>query len=211
MKWKCQVRGCTADMLADGEASIRFRTCTLHRREDEVDMNGVPSRYCQQCTRFHPLSEFDGLKHGCRKRLDRHNLRRKRKNASKRELAQNVAASAAHCTTELTTDLIAPSGQTPGAPPTAAVQQPMLPSDTSSYLGDLRETSGATKPSGSGQQSSHDMRKLPRESPICTQDVSVGFNPSDPIPTSTPWLGGPVREEPLSWTQPTPQVSSRYL
>jgi len=77
-------------MLADGEASIRFRTCTLHRREDEVDMNGVPSRYCQQCTRFHPLSEFDGLKHGCRKRLDRHNLRRKRKNASKREVCTTM-------------------------------------------------------------------------------------------------------------------------
>eukprot|EP00192_Tetraselmis_astigmatica_P002113 CAMPEP_0117692678 /NCGR_PEP_ID=MMETSP0804-20121206/26456_1 /TAXON_ID=1074897 /ORGANISM="Tetraselmis astigmatica, Strain CCMP880" /LENGTH=1011 /DNA_ID=CAMNT_0005506143 /DNA_START=169 /DNA_END=3205 /DNA_ORIENTATION=- len=133
-------------------------------------------------------------------------LEAKAEECKQKKLAQNVAASAAHCTTELTTDLIAPSGQTPGAPPTAAVQQPMLPSDTSSYLGDLRETSGATKPSGSGQQSSHDMRKLPRESPICTQDVSVGFNPSDPIPTSTPWLGGPVREEPLSWTQPTPQL-----
>ena len=71
----CQARGCEADLLAEGEGSIRVKVCLAHRRAEEVDFEGVASRYCQQCTKFHPLIEFDGKKRGCRRRLEGHNLR----------------------------------------------------------------------------------------------------------------------------------------
>nr|WCD39357.1 squamosa promoter binding-like protein 7 [Cenchrus americanus] len=35
-------------------------------------------RFCQQCSRFHLLAEFDDTKRSCRKRLDGHNRRRRK-------------------------------------------------------------------------------------------------------------------------------------
>ena len=35
-------------------------------------------RFCQQCGRFQPLGEFEGLRRSCREKLDAHNARRKR-------------------------------------------------------------------------------------------------------------------------------------
>uniref|UniRef100_A0ACD5ZNE0 Uncharacterized protein n=1 Tax=Avena sativa TaxID=4498 RepID=A0ACD5ZNE0_AVESA len=35
-------------------------------------------RFCQQCSRFHMLTEFDEVKRSCRKRLDGHNRRRRK-------------------------------------------------------------------------------------------------------------------------------------
>ena len=35
-------------------------------------------RFCQQCGRFHPIDEFDGLKKTCQRRLDLHNAQRRR-------------------------------------------------------------------------------------------------------------------------------------
>uniref|UniRef100_A0ACD5UXT2 Uncharacterized protein n=1 Tax=Avena sativa TaxID=4498 RepID=A0ACD5UXT2_AVESA len=35
-------------------------------------------RFCQQCSRFQPLKEFDETKRSCRKRLDGHNRRRRK-------------------------------------------------------------------------------------------------------------------------------------
>ncbi|KAL5658651.1 hypothetical protein ACJX0J_031814, partial [Zea mays] len=35
-------------------------------------------RFCQQCSRFHLLAEFDEAKRSCRKRLDGHNRRRRK-------------------------------------------------------------------------------------------------------------------------------------
>uniref|UniRef100_A0A061QJ55 Squamosa promoter binding protein 2 n=1 Tax=Tetraselmis sp. GSL018 TaxID=582737 RepID=A0A061QJ55_9CHLO len=81
---KCQVFGCEASLSVEGSASLRVKTCEAHRRALVVAMDGFSTRYCQQCARFHRLEEFDGEKRGCRKRLERHNLRRKRKSIVKR-------------------------------------------------------------------------------------------------------------------------------
>ncbi|PNX71855.1 squamosa promoter-binding protein 1-like [Trifolium pratense] len=41
---------------------------------------GLRQRFCQQCSRFHELIEFDEAKRSCRKRLARHNERRRKSN-----------------------------------------------------------------------------------------------------------------------------------
>ncbi|CAA6659947.1 unnamed protein product [Spirodela intermedia] len=43
-----------------------------------VMVNGLEQRFCQQCSRFHMLAEFDEGKRSCRKRLDGHNRRRRK-------------------------------------------------------------------------------------------------------------------------------------
>eukprot|EP00951_Prasinocladus_malaysianus_P032350 scaffold314724_cov44-Prasinocladus_malaysianus.AAC.1 len=43
----------------------------------EVQMDGNKVRFCQQCAKFQPLEDFDGLKRSCRSRLEKHNQRRR--------------------------------------------------------------------------------------------------------------------------------------
>ena len=38
----------------------RFRVCKKHSAQSEVDVEGVTSRFCQQCCAFQPLTAFDG-------------------------------------------------------------------------------------------------------------------------------------------------------
>ncbi|KAJ0826969.1 putative transcription factor SBP family [Helianthus annuus] len=42
---------------------------------------GMHQRFCQQCSRFHELSEFDEAKRSCRRRLAGHNERRRKNNS----------------------------------------------------------------------------------------------------------------------------------
>ncbi|CAA6668680.1 unnamed protein product [Spirodela intermedia] len=43
-----------------------------------VVVAGLCQRFCQQCSRFHEISEFDDAKRSCRKRLAGHNERRRK-------------------------------------------------------------------------------------------------------------------------------------
>ena len=69
----CQVTGCGVAVVES--QARRLKTCEPHRRAVTVDMDGVPSRFCQQCTLIHPLNHFDGAKRGCRRRLELRNSR----------------------------------------------------------------------------------------------------------------------------------------
>ena len=46
----------------------RFRICDFHLKAETVMREGISQRFCQQCGRFHLLSEFDGIKRSCRAR-----------------------------------------------------------------------------------------------------------------------------------------------
>eukprot|EP00873_Tetraselmis_striata_P016575 jgi/Tetstr1/436839/TSEL_025616.t1 len=77
---ECRVPGCTSTVADETlRNSHRVKLCVVHQKADSVDVAGVEHRFCQQCTRLHPLDLFDGDKRGCRKRLERHNRRRQRK------------------------------------------------------------------------------------------------------------------------------------
>lgn len=50
----------------------------MHAKSPRVVVAGLEQRFCQQCSRFHLLVEFDEVKRSCRKRLDGHNRRRRK-------------------------------------------------------------------------------------------------------------------------------------
>ncbi|XP_057481510.1 teosinte glume architecture 1-like [Actinidia eriantha] len=49
-----------------------------HSKTPVVVVGGKEQRFCQQCSSFQSLGEFDGEKRSCRKRLDGHNRRRRK-------------------------------------------------------------------------------------------------------------------------------------
>lgn len=50
----------------------------MHAKAPKVVVLGLEQRFCQQCSRFHSVSEFDESKRSCRKRLAGHNERRRK-------------------------------------------------------------------------------------------------------------------------------------
>jgi hypothetical protein len=74
----CQAEGCKADLSTAKHYHRRHKVCELHSKAPNVVASGHPQRFCQQCSRFYFLGEFDNGKRSCRKRLADHNRRRRK-------------------------------------------------------------------------------------------------------------------------------------
>lgn len=74
----CLVDECNADLSQCREYHRRHKVCEVHSKTAKVTIGGREQRFCQQCSRFHSLVEFDDGKRSCRKRLDGHNRRRRK-------------------------------------------------------------------------------------------------------------------------------------
>ncbi|KAI4326579.1 hypothetical protein MLD38_031879 [Melastoma candidum] len=75
---RCQVYGCNKDLGSCKDYHKRHKVCEVHTKTAKVVVDGVEKRFCQQCSRFHLLPEFDDGKRSCRKRLAGHNARRRK-------------------------------------------------------------------------------------------------------------------------------------
>ncbi|KAM6587445.1 hypothetical protein CsatA_010050 [Cannabis sativa] len=75
---RCQAEGCNADLSHAKHYHRRHKVCEFHSKASTVIAAGLTQRFCQQCSRFHILSEFDNGKRSCRKRLADHNRRRRK-------------------------------------------------------------------------------------------------------------------------------------
>ncbi|GAV73527.1 SBP domain-containing protein [Cephalotus follicularis] len=75
---RCQVEGCNLDLSSAKDYHRKHRVCEIHSKCSKVIINGLERRFCQQCSRFHGQSEFDGKKRSCRRRLSDHNARRRK-------------------------------------------------------------------------------------------------------------------------------------
>uniref|UniRef100_A0A0E0LWR0 SBP-type domain-containing protein n=1 Tax=Oryza punctata TaxID=4537 RepID=A0A0E0LWR0_ORYPU len=75
---RCQVEGCGADLSGIKNYYCRHKVCFMHSKAPRVVVAGLEQRFCQQCSRFHLLPEFDQGKRSCRRRLAGHNERRRR-------------------------------------------------------------------------------------------------------------------------------------
>uniref|UniRef100_A0A7N0T2I5 SBP-type domain-containing protein n=1 Tax=Kalanchoe fedtschenkoi TaxID=63787 RepID=A0A7N0T2I5_KALFE len=76
---RCQVPGCEVDISELKGYHKRHRVCLKCANASTVALDGESKRYCQQCGKFHILSDFDDEKRSCRRKLERHNNRRRRK------------------------------------------------------------------------------------------------------------------------------------
>uniref|UniRef100_A0A0E0CGF7 SBP-type domain-containing protein n=1 Tax=Oryza meridionalis TaxID=40149 RepID=A0A0E0CGF7_9ORYZ len=75
---RCQVEGCGVELVGVKDYHRKHRVCEAHSKFPHVVVAGQERRFCQQCSRFHALSEFDQKKRSCRRRLYDHNARRRK-------------------------------------------------------------------------------------------------------------------------------------
>ncbi|KAF5463540.1 hypothetical protein F2P56_019444 [Juglans regia] len=74
----CQADECVVDLRMGKTYHKRHKVCEHHSRSPVVLVSGVRQRFCQQCSKFHEISEFDDDKKSCRERLASHNERRRK-------------------------------------------------------------------------------------------------------------------------------------
>ncbi|KNA09892.1 hypothetical protein SOVF_149370 [Spinacia oleracea] len=74
----CQAEKCAADLTDAKRYHRRHKVCEFHAKAPSALVSGLRQRFCQQCSRFHELSEFDDTKRSCRRRLAGHNERRRK-------------------------------------------------------------------------------------------------------------------------------------
>lgn len=84
----CQVEDCRADLSKAKDYHRRHKVCEMHSKASKALVGNVMQRFCQQCSRFHLLQEFDEGKRSCRRRLAGHNKRRRKTHP---ETSANVA------------------------------------------------------------------------------------------------------------------------
>ncbi|KAL5564646.1 hypothetical protein UlMin_027810 [Ulmus minor] len=74
----CQVEDCRVDLSNAKDYHRRHKVCDIHSKATKALVGSVMQRFCQQCSRFHVLQEFDEGKRSCRRRLAGHNRRRRK-------------------------------------------------------------------------------------------------------------------------------------
>ncbi|KAL8026008.1 hypothetical protein ABFX02_14G000700 [Erythranthe guttata] len=74
----CLVEDCKVDLCNVSEYHRRHKVCDVHSKSTSALVGNAVQRFCQQCSRFHVLAEFDEGKRSCRRRLADHNKRRRR-------------------------------------------------------------------------------------------------------------------------------------
>ncbi|XP_059651603.1 squamosa promoter-binding-like protein 7 isoform X2 [Cornus florida] len=75
---RCQVEGCHVALVNAKDYHKRHKVCEVHSKAPKVVVLGLEQRFCQQCSRFHAVTEFDDSKRSCRRRLAGHNERRRK-------------------------------------------------------------------------------------------------------------------------------------
>uniref|UniRef100_A0A0D9XA50 SBP-type domain-containing protein n=1 Tax=Leersia perrieri TaxID=77586 RepID=A0A0D9XA50_9ORYZ len=88
----CAVDGCEEDLSKCRDYHRRHKVCEAHTKTPLVLVSGREMRFCQQCSRFHSLTEFDETKRSCRKRLDGHNRRRRKPQPDPMNSASYIAS-----------------------------------------------------------------------------------------------------------------------
>ncbi|GMI64115.1 SQUAMOSA PROMOTER BINDING PROTEIN-LIKE 7, squamosa promoter binding protein-like 7 [Hibiscus trionum] len=119
---RCQVPGCGADITELKGYHRRHRVCLQCANSSTVLIHGETKRYCQQCGKFHLLTDFDEGKRSCRRKLERHNNRRRRKPVGSKtavniESQGDVQSEDIGCDGEAGKDDLSLSGQIAGEEP----------------------------------------------------------------------------------------------
>ncbi|XP_009781601.1 squamosa promoter-binding-like protein 4 [Nicotiana tabacum] len=89
----CQAEKCSADLSDAKQYHRRHKVCEYHAKAQVVVVAGLRQRFCQQCSRFHELTEFDESKRSCRRRLAGHNERRRKISSSSSAAESQIAES----------------------------------------------------------------------------------------------------------------------
>ncbi|KAJ0096656.1 hypothetical protein Patl1_29236 [Pistacia atlantica] len=74
----CQADECECNLSNAKLYYQRHKVCEEHAKAPDVLVKNLSQRFCQQCSKFHEVANFDDSKRSCRSRLANHNQRRRK-------------------------------------------------------------------------------------------------------------------------------------
>ncbi|CAJ1930624.1 unnamed protein product [Sphenostylis stenocarpa] len=74
----CQADECGLNLNMAKSYHRRHKVCERHSKAPVVLVSSIRQRFCQQCSKFHEVAQFDENKRSCRKTLAGHNERRRK-------------------------------------------------------------------------------------------------------------------------------------
>ncbi|CAI7806287.1 unnamed protein product, partial [Closterium sp. NIES-53] len=74
----CRVDGCGEDLSSARSYNRRHRVCGVHTRAAAVTVDGNQQRFCQQCSRFQDMDDFEPGRRSCKQSLQYHNKQRRK-------------------------------------------------------------------------------------------------------------------------------------
>ncbi|KAJ0231635.1 Squamosa promoter-binding-like protein 16 [Hirschfeldia incana] len=228
---KCQVDNCTEDLSVAKDYHRRHKVCEVHSKATKALVGNQMQRFCQQCSRFHLLSEFDEGKRSCRRRLAGHN-RRRRKTQSEEIVAtpDNTSNNANMDVMALLTALACAQGRndgkasgSPAVPQREQLLQILnkikalpLPMDLVSKLNSLRALAGKNLDQTSAMNPQNDMNGV-SSSPstmdlLAVLSTTLGSSGPEAIAfLSQGGLGNNVSNEKTKLTSCTTNLEKRTL
>ncbi|KAJ8900334.1 hypothetical protein K2173_024974 [Erythroxylum novogranatense] len=126
---RCQAEGCNVDLTHAKHYHRRHKVCEFHSKASTVIVAGLTQRFCQQCSRFHLLPEFDNGKRSCRRRLADHNRRRRKSHQTNQENHKSQLENARNCSTENVSRSPQDSGPHSSSSVTVAISPPRMSLD----------------------------------------------------------------------------------
>ena len=88
---------CTVDNCGEPCVSVycrRYHTCREHIGALHVVRGGAEVRFCQRCSSFQPIADFDGDRHTCRDALHAYNSARREMRKTNKDKRKKAAAAA---------------------------------------------------------------------------------------------------------------------
>nr|QTM66376.1 squamosa promoter-binding-like protein SPL6 [Osmanthus fragrans] len=171
----CQVYGCNKDLSSSKDYHKRHKVCNVHSKTAVVIVNGIEQRFCQQCSRFQVLTEFDEGKRSCRESLAGHNKRR-------RKLQLNTHLGHSLLGADLSRSSFLLSGNLPGGFFPRQIDEPNINcSKRIKYEGEANQISELAKPMKFWQSCAKSIQypsKNCLDSPLSIQELSQGSNSS---------------------------------
>ncbi|KAL4524714.1 hypothetical protein Ndes2437B_g03509 [Nannochloris sp. 'desiccata'] len=61
----CRVIGCREDIYSQRAVNLKYRLCKTHKSASALLIQGVPKRFCSQCSTFRQLADFNGRMRAC--------------------------------------------------------------------------------------------------------------------------------------------------
>mmetsp|Transcript_47864 Transcript_47864/g.119849 ORF Transcript_47864/g.119849 Transcript_47864/m.119849 type:complete len:352 (+) Transcript_47864:475-1530(+) len=184
----CKVQGCNESVANMKTLNLRYRICDFHAKAPVVMQDGEQLRFCQQCSRLHPVEDFDNNKRSCRFKLDLIGQRRKTRIASELQKMGHLRGAAGAGTSRapsqaLQAHHLGEDQPTSSGEPSAACGTPVMMQSQGRALPPGRSSIGQPMPLKSGTSLISRPRTQPALRPPKTGSAQQDLGPYD-IPAS---------------------------
>jgi len=145
---RCRVVDCEADLSIQTNTNRKYYLCRDHWAAEAIIVEGIPQRFCGQCSRFKILSEYDGSKRTCRQCLLLRNTKKMNRRYEDMQRGAYRSSSPSFPPNQLSRDKYVPSS----VQPAEGLRRPSLPTTAGLYSNGFHTNNNSITPHNTSAQ-----------------------------------------------------------